>query len=108
MSRRSRRKAARIRRWEGVVTDLDLDDNTLWTRLIPVDHKGPEVLAEFDRRLLPDARPGSLFWVYVWRRGRKRREVVRLRRLPPLTAEERAEVEATARELAAQLQAISK
>ena len=86
----------RTHRWEGCVEELDAD--TLWVRLIPTDHKGPELRAEIDRCRLPDAQPGSIFNLYTHVRGKKVRTVIRLKTLPVWTAEELAEIEARAQE----------
>jgi len=102
MRRPRRRRPRRIWRWEGVVDEMDA--RSLWTFLVPVDHEGPEVVAEFERAHLPDAQPGTLFNLYIHRRGRKTRTVLRERRLPPWTAEELAEVRERAGLLARRLQ----
>mgnify|MGYP003422731325 FL=1 len=90
-------------RWEGLVEEVDED--SFWARLIPTDHKGPEIGAEFNLSRLPEAEPGVLFNLYMHRRGKKRRYVLRKRDLGVWTAEELASIKAKAHELAEKLRA---
>jgi hypothetical protein len=65
MRRPRRRRPQRVHRWEGVVDEVVRD--SFWARLLPVDHGGPELVAEFDWSRLPDAEPGVLFNLCVRR-----------------------------------------
>lgn len=75
----NRPKRLRVHRWEGVVDEVVGDRFSAC--LLAVDHKGPEVWAEFEMEHLPDAAPGVVFNLYVYRRGRKSRTVLRRRNL---------------------------
>ncbi len=91
MSRASRRRhPRRVHRWEGLVDNIA--EGQLWCRLIPVDHDGPELWAAFEVERLSDVQAGDLFNLYVWRRGRKVRTVLRRRDLGAWTAEELADL----------------
>lgn len=68
----------RVYRWEGYVVEVDGD--SFWAQLVPVDHEGPGLQAQFDLARLPQAVPGLLFNLYVHRRGRRMRSVLRARR----------------------------
>ena len=100
MSRRSRerRRKQRTFRWEGHVDSIDGDGFT--AMLAPVDHGGPDVIAEFGNERLPGAYPGRLLSLYIHRRGRRCRHVLRWRVLRPWTEEELACIRARAHELA--------
>lgn len=98
MNRPSRRRhPRRVHRWEGLVDNIG--SGMLWCRLIPVDHDGPEVWAAFEVKRLPDAQAGDVFNLYVWRRGRKVRTVLRRRDLGVWTEAELVELGAWIGEL---------
>lgn len=103
MSHRMRARPSRVRRWEGLVREVGNPDehsaDTLWCEFAPADHKGPSLLGEIPRRLLPAAVPGTLFNVYRWRKGRKERYAVRERDLGVWTQEEIDGARARAKEL---------
>lgn len=67
---------------------IEVDGDSLWAQLVPVDHDGPHLQAQFDLPRLPQAVPGLLFNLYVHRRGRKVRVVLRPRPLGSWTVEE--------------------
>lgn len=96
-----KRRPRRTWRWEGVVEEVD--GQAFGALLVPVDHVGPDVWAEFDLWRLPGAIPGRVFTMYAHRRGLKRRVVIRERRLPPWTAEEIDDIRERARARAALL-----
>lgn len=96
MSRASRRRhPRRVHCWKGVVDDIC--GGLLWCYLTPADHEGPELFVTFDHEHLPDARLGELFNLYVWRRGKKVRTVLRRRDLGVWTEEALAKIEALAK-----------
>ncbi len=74
-----RRRKRRTYRWEGAVEEI-LGDS-FWAQLIPADHTGPELMAEFLLKYLPHARPGVLFNLYTHRRGKRFRFVIRGRQV---------------------------
>lgn len=78
--------------WEGHITNVD--EGTFTARLVQTDGTGPELLADFDLALLPDARVGDYIDLY----GRPA-TTLRRRDLPPFTAEGLRQVDARAREL---------
>jgi hypothetical protein len=67
------------------------------------DRYAPELWAEFDLVHLPDAEPGVLFNLYVHRRGKKVRTVLRRRDLGIWAQEEIEAIRTEARRLARSL-----
>ncbi len=100
------RRPRRAHHWRGYVIDVDPDRSTMWLHLEPVGHHGIDVEAEFDRALLPDAERGTYITLYVHRRGRKSRTVLRKMNLPPWTQAEIDEVRRRARERYAEFRAM--
>jgi hypothetical protein len=96
------RHKRRTHRWEGVVDEIEGD--SLWAHIVPVDHKGPDLAIELAPARLPKAQLGTVFTIYIHVRGKKRRTVIRERRLRRWTQEEIDGIEARARELAFWLQ----
>lgn len=84
----------RIWRWEGWVEVVE--DDYLGLRLTPVDHRGSEIYAEFDRSWLPNAIEGRYITLYLHRKGKKRRLVLREKRLPPWTQDQLDAIQAAA------------
>jgi hypothetical protein len=80
---------------------IEIAADSFWCRLIPADHKGPELVAEMTLARLPAAEPGMLFNVYIHRKGRKQRTVVRERALGVWTREDVDRARASAERLAA-------
>lgn len=91
----------RTSRWEGFVEDLD--ETTIWARLVPVDHEGAEIVAEFDRAMCPGLREREYLTLYVHRRSKKTRAVLRPKAFQPLTAEQLAQIEVEAARQATEL-----
>lgn len=73
-------------RWEGVVDALTHGE--FWARVRRLGGDSLELEASFERSLLPHARVGMLFTLYVHRRGRRVRTVLRPKAVPPVTAEQ--------------------
>jgi hypothetical protein len=92
-----KRRPSRVNRWQGFVLDAD---ETVWVRLARIGGKRIEVDAEFSAADLPNAVKGQLLNLYVHRRGRKARSVLRLRPLTPRTPEELERIRAAADEYA--------
>lgn len=80
------RRPRRVYRWEGYV--IEVDGTSFWAQLVPADHDSPHLQAQFDLSRLPQAVPGLLFNLYIHRRGRKVRAVLRPRPLDSWTFEE--------------------
>jgi hypothetical protein len=100
MSHRMHARPRRVRRWQGRVEEVFPPPfKSFWCSLVPVDHSGPELVAEMALSSLPAAEPGMVFTVYVHRRGRKVRTVVRERDLGVWTQEEIDGARARAKEL---------
>lgn len=92
------RRPQRTFRWHGVVEEIEGD--SLWAKLVPDDHSGPELSAEFARAALPDAQLGTFFTIHAYRKGKKRRTVIRERRLPVWTQDQLDAIQARAKEWA--------
>lgn len=72
---------------------------TFWARLVPSDHKGPEIEAEFDESsLLRDLKAGEYLTLHVYRKGRKARILLRRKKVGAWTEEELALIGAKADE----------
>ncbi len=103
-----KRRPQRAWHWHGYVEDVDA--TTLWIVLAranrPAGDPGIEVQAEFPRRLLPDAEPGIYVTLYVHRRGRKHRTILRPVEMPPLTQEQRDDIRRYAHERLAWINAV--
>lgn len=97
-----KRRPRHVYRWEGVVKEVDGDQFA--ALLTPVDHDGPQLIADFDLTQLPWARPGVVFRFYTRRRGRNVRSFLRERVLPPWTEEELEQAREWGRQMAAEIQ----
>lgn len=100
-----RKRPSRVMRWEGLVEDVDGDQ--FCARLLPVHREGVELWADFPLDRLPSAKPGVLFNLYVHRRGRKFRTVLRQRDLGAWTAEELEAIRAEAQRLCAKIRQVT-
>ncbi|WP_203711186.1 hypothetical protein [Asanoa siamensis] len=54
-----------LKKWQGVITDIE--DDVFTAELYPLDHEGPELMADFELRLLApddhDAQPGDVVYL---------------------------------------------
>lgn len=85
----------RIWRWEGFVEEVCED--SIWVRLTPIDHKGHEISGEFDRSYLSNAIEGRYITLYLYKKGKKARLVMREKKLPPLTQEQLDQIKTQAK-----------
>jgi hypothetical protein len=93
-------KIAGMEKWQGVITEVGEDEFT--AELVPIDHDGPTVVAEFDLAAVTpsevdDFVVGASFYLAVRTvdnpgRGRSLTSVLRLRRLGVWTVKELDEV----------------
>jgi len=81
-----KRPPRRVWRWEGVADEVD--GSTIWATLIPIDHDGPELQAEFPRSACPALAERQYLTLYVHRRGHKVHSALRPKQLPPFTEEQ--------------------
>jgi hypothetical protein len=96
------RRPRRTWRWEGHVEELS--ETSIWAHILPVDHEGPEVGAEFDRAMCRSLDAvGQYLTLYVHRRGKRVRAVLRPKVIAPLTAEQLEQIRANAARMAAEL-----
>lgn len=87
--------------WEGWVHEIG--DKVYYTSLVCLNDKLPDLEAEFWKHVCPGLEVGDIFTVYIHKRGKKVRTVVRRRDLGVWTQEEIDDIMAKAREEARRL-----